>query len=137
MIFRTTTEKPITITLDVDGIEHEIKFYPTDLRTRETFYETYEQVKAYKPNDITPTTDENGVSDIELQNARELRRFTEFLAERVDEIYGTGTTDIITGGRCVPHALIAFICETARYFAAASERLIRKYTAADESGVME
>ena len=136
MKFTVNTEKPIVIELEVDGVSHTVEFYPTDLRTRQAFYETYEKLKAYQPKDITPTVDENGVSNIELENAKELRRFTDFLSEQVDEIFGAGTASIITGGRCIPHELIRFICEMARYFSEASDKLIRRYTAADESRVM-
>ena len=130
------TEKPVVIELDVNGTIHEIEFYPTDLRTRQAFYEVYEKLKAYQPKEITPTTDEHGVSGKELDEARELRRFTEFLAEQVDDIFGAGTAQKITDGRCSPHGLISFICQMAVYFQKASDSLIRRYIA-DESGVME
>ena len=79
----------------------------------------------------------NGVSNAELENAKELRRFAEFLGEQVDGIYGEGTAKILTGGRCEPSELIRFICETAKYFTQTSDQLIRHYTEAVQGGVMK
>ena len=81
--------------------------------------------------------DENGVSSAELENAKELRRFTEFLGEQVDSIYGAGTAKLLTGGRCNPVELIRFMCETAHYFTQTSSKLIKHYTDAIGDGVMK
>ena len=137
MVFKVNREKPISINVEVDGKTSTIEFYPTDLTTRQKFYEAYENLKNYKPKEITPVVDENGVSNAGLENARELRRFTEFLGEQVDGIYGAGTAKLLTGGRCEPTELIRFICETARYFTQTSDKLIRHYTEAIKGGVME
>lgn len=137
MKFKVTPEKPVVIEIEVDGKTSEIKFYPTDLKVRQDFFEIYEELKAYKPREITPVVDENGVSNIELEEARELTRFTEFVAERVDRVFGAGTAEIIMNGGYSLHNLVRFICETAQYFKAASNELIREYTALAESGVME
>lgn len=137
MRFCTTEEKPVDIEIVTGGETHHISFYPTDLAVRERFYQVYENLKNYKPKEITPVVDENGVSNAELENARELRRFTEFLGEQVDGIYGEGTAKLLTGGRCEPTELIRFICETARYFTQTSDKLIRHYTEAIKGGVME
>lgn len=59
------------------------------------FFEIHENLKAYKPKDITPTADENGVSNEEPESARELRRFTDYLAEQVDTAFGAGTAELI------------------------------------------
>lgn len=137
MRFCTTEEKPVDIEIVTGGETHHISFYPTDLAVRERFYQVYENLKNYKPKEITPVVDDNGVSNAELENARELRRFTEFLGEQVDGIYGEGTAKLLTGGRCEPTELIRFICETARYFTQTSDKLIRHYTEAIKGGVME
>lgn len=137
MKYTVTAEPPVEIEIVSGEKTHHIKFYPTDLATRERFYQTYENLKNYKPKEITPVVDENGVSNAELENARELRRFTEFLGEQVDGIYGEGTAKLLTGGRCEPTELIRFICETARYFTQTSDKLIRHYTEAIKGGVME
>ena len=75
MKYTVTTEKPIAIEVDVDGKISTINSYPTVLSTRQKFYEAYENLKNYKPKEITPATDENGVSNIDFENARELKRF--------------------------------------------------------------
>lgn len=137
MKYTVNAEPPVEIEIVSGEKTHHIKFYPTDLATRERFYQTYENLKNYKPKEITPVVDENGVSNAELENARELRRFTEFLGEQVDGIYGEGTAKLLTGGRCEPTELIRFICETARYFTQTSDKLIRHYTEAIKGGVME
>ncbi len=137
MKFKVQPEKPVVIEIEVDGQTSEIKFYPTDLKVRQDFFEIYEELKAYKPREITPVVDENGVSNIEIEEARELTRFTEFVAERVDRVFGAGTAEIIMNGGCYLHLLIRFICEMAQYFKAASNELIKEYTIPDESGVME
>ena len=137
MKFKTKTAIPETIEIERNGNSVTIKFYPADLRVRQAFYEAYEKLKEYKVRDITPTVDRFGVSNKELEEARELRRFTDFLSQQVDEIFGEGVAQLITDGRCIPDELIRFICETAKYFSAASEKLIKKYIADDESGVME
>ncbi|MCI5668776.1 MAG: hypothetical protein MR291_08480 [Oscillospiraceae bacterium] len=137
MRFCTTEEKPVDIEIVTGGETHHISFYPTDLAVRERFYQVYENLKNYKPKEITPVVDENGVSNAELENARELRRFTEFLGKQVDGIYGEGTAKLLTGGRCEPTELIRFICETAHYFTQTSDKLIRHYTEAIKGGVME
>ena len=137
MKYTVTTEKPIEIEIDVDGKTSTIQFYPTDLSTRQKFYEAYENLKNYKPKEITPSTDENGVSNVELENTRELKRFTDFLAEQVDGIFGDGTAELLTGGRCNPSELVRFLCEMTQYFAKASDKLISKYVNAGESGVMK
>ena len=41
MKFCTTEEKPVDIEIVSGGETHRIKFYPTDLLTRERFYQTY------------------------------------------------------------------------------------------------
>ena len=137
MKFKVQPEKPVVIEVDVDGQISEIKFYPTDLKVRQDFFEIYEELKAYKPREITPVVDENGVSNIELEETRELKRLTDFVAERVDRVFGTGTSEIIMNGGCYLHVLVSFICEMAQYFKAASNELIKEYTMPEESGVME
>ena len=137
MTYVVTPESPIDIEISANGETHHINFYPTDLSVRERFYQVYENLKNYKPKDIKVTVDKNGVSNAELENAKELRRFTEFLGEQVDGIYGEGTAKILTGGRCEPVELIKFICETAKYFTQTSNKLIKHYTEAIQGGVME
>lgn len=137
MLFKVSHDNPIAIDIEVDGKINTIEFYPTDLFVRQKFYETYENLKNYKPKGIKVEVDENGISNAELQNAKELCRFTDFLGEQVDGIYGNGTAKILTGGRCEPTQLIRFICETAKYFTQTSDRLIRQYTEAIQDGVME
>ena len=137
MKFKVQPEKPVVIEVEVDGKTSEIKFYPTDLKVRRDFFEIYEELKAYKPKEITPVVDENGVSNIELEEARELKRLTDFVTERVDRVFGSGTADIIMNGGYNLSELVRFICEMAQYFKAASNELIKEYTAPKESGVME
>lgn len=137
MKFKVQSEKPVVIEIEVDGKTSEIKFYPTDLRVRQDFFEIYEELKAYKPREIAPIIDENGVSNIELEEARELKRLTDFVAERVDRVFGKGTSKIIMNGGYYLSELVRFICEMAQYFKAASNELIKEYTMPDESGVME
>lgn len=137
MTYVVTPEPPIDIEISVNGETHHINFYPTDLAVRERFYQVYENLKNYKPKDIKVTVDKNGVSNTELENAKELRRFTEFLGEQVDGIYGEGTAKLLTCGRCEPVELIKFICKTAKYFTQTSDKLIRHYTEAIQGGVME
>lgn len=137
MRFKVQYEKPVVIEIEVDGKTSEIKFYPTDLKVRQDFFEIYEELKAYKPREITPVVDENGVSNIELEETRELKRLTDFVAERVDRVFGSGTADIIMNGFCNLSELVRFICETAQYFKVASNELIKEYTMSEESGVME
>lgn len=137
MKYAVTPEAPVDIEISANGETHHIIFYPTDLAVRERFYQTYENLKNYKPKEIKVVVDENGVSNAELENAKELRRFTDFLGEQVDGIYGEGTAKILTGGRCDPTELIRFICETAKYFTQTSDRLIRHYTEAIQGGVMK
>lgn len=137
MRFCTTEENPVDIEI-VNGSEtHHIKFYPTDLVTRERFYQTYENLKNYKPKEFVPVVDKNGVSSAELENTKELRRFSDFLGEQIDGIFGVGTAKLITGGRCVPTELIRFMCETARYFTQTSSELIKHYTEAIGDGAMK
>lgn len=137
MKFTTKTAKPIMIDIDVNGTINRIEFYPTDLKVRQDFFEIYEELKAYKPKEITPVIDENGVSNIELEETRELKRLTDFVAERVDRVFGKGTSKIIMNGGYYLSELVRFICEMAQYFKAASNELIKEYTMPDESGVME
>ena len=137
MRFCTIEEKSVDIEIVTGSETHHISFYPTDLLTRERFYQTYEDLKNYKPKEVVAVTDENGVSSAELENAKELRRFTEFLGEQVDSIYGAGTAKLLTGGRCEPVELIRFMCETAHYFTQTSSDLIKHYTNAIGDGVMK
>ena len=137
MKFTVNSHKPVEISIETNGKTHNIEFYPSDLNTRQAFFEIYEELKAYKPAEIAPVVDENGVSNVELEQTRELVRFTNFFAERFDRVFGAGTADIIMCGRCDPTKLVRFICETAHYFKAQSEQLIREYTAPDNNGVME
>lgn len=137
MLFKVNHENPIAIDIEVNGKVNTIEFYPTDLSVRQKFYETYENLKKYKPKEIRVEVDENGISNAELENTKELCRFTDFLGEQVDGIYGDGTAKILTGGRCEPTQLIRFICETAKYFTQTSDKLIKHYTEAIQDGVME
>lgn len=137
MKFKVQPEEPVVIEVDIDGKTSEIKFYPTDTKVRQDFFEIYEEMKAYKPREIVPVVDENGVSNADIEAARELKRFTDFVAERVDRVFGAGTSALLMNGGCYIHVLVRFICETAQYFKAASNSLIQEYTAPDESGVME
>lgn len=137
MKFCTTEEKPVDIEIVSGGETHHIKFYPTDLLTRERFYQTYENLKNYKLKEIVPVVDKNGVSSAELENTKELRRFTDFLGEQIDGIFGAGTAKLITNGRCNPVELIRFMCETAHYFTQTSSDLIKHYTDAIGDGVMK
>jgi len=136
MKFTVNTLKPVVIDLDVNGNHHSIEFYPTDVTVRRKFYEAYEELKAYKPKDITPKLDKNGVSNAELENARELERFTKFLAERFDGIFGEGTANIVMDGHTDPLELTRFMAEVAHFFKEATQQLVAEYTA-PESGVME
>jgi hypothetical protein len=137
MKYTVTPEPPVDIEISANGETHNISFYPTDLAVRERFYQTYENLKNYKPKEFKVVVDKNGVSNAELENAKELRRFAEFLGEQVDGIYGEGTAKILTGGRCEPSELIRFICETAKHFTQTSDQLIRQYTEAIRGGVMK
>lgn len=137
MRFKTETDNPVIIGVGVDGKEAgENRSFPTDLAVRQAFYEIYEDLKAYKPAEITSVTDENGVSNVDIEK-RELKRFTGFLAERFDRVFGEGAAAMVTGGKCNPTPLVRFICETAQHFRAATEKLVSEYIAPDESGVME
>lgn len=137
MKYTVTSEPPVDIEIISGGETHHINFYPTDLAVRERFYQTYENLKNYKPREFKVVVDERGVSNAELENAKELRRFTEFLGEQVDGIYGAGTAKLLTCGRCEPVELINFICATAKYFTQTSNKLIKHYTDAIEDGVMK
>lgn len=137
MKFTVNPAKPIAIDIDVNGTINRVEFYPTNLKVRQDFFEIYEELKAYKPREITPVVDENGVSNIELEEAREMKRLADFVAERVDRVFGSGTADIIMNGRYNLSELVRFICEMAQYFKAASNELIKEYTIPEESGVME
>ena len=137
MKYTVTPESPVDIEISANGETHNISFYPTDLAVRERFYQTYENLKNYKPKEFKVVVDKNGVSNAELENAKELRRFAEFLGEQVDGIYGEGTAKILTGGRCEPSELIRFICETAKHFTQTSDQLIRQDTEAIRGGVMK
>ncbi len=137
MKFKVKSEKPVIIEVEVDGKTSEIKFYPTDLKVRQDFFEIYEEMKTYKPHQIVPVIDQNGVSNADIEATRELKRFTDFVAERVDRVFGYGTSALLMNGGCYIHVLVRFICETAQYFKAVSNSLIQEYTAPDESGVME
>ena len=137
MKYTVTPESPVDIEISANGETHNISFYPTDLAVRERFYQTYENLKNYKPKEFKVVVDKNGVSNAELENAKALRRFAEFLGEQVDGIYGEGTAKILTGGRCEPSELIRFICETAKHFTQTSDQLIRQYTEAIRGGVMK
>ncbi len=137
MKFKVKPERHVTIEIEVEGQTSEIKFYPTDLKVRQDFFEIYEELKAYKPHEIMPVVDENGVSNIELEEAREMKRLTDFVAERVDRVFGSGTADIIMNGGYNLSELVRFICEMAQYFKAASNELIKEYTVPDEGSVME
>ena len=137
MKYTVTPELPVDIEISTNDETHHISFYPTDLSVRERFYQTYENLKNYKPREFKVVVDKNGVSNAELENAKELRRFAEFLGEQVDGIYGEGTAKILTGGRCEPSELIRFICETAKYFTQTSDQIIRHYTEAVQGGVMK
>ena len=127
MKYTVTPEPPVDIEISANGETHHISFYPTDLAVRERFYQTYENLKNYKPREFKVVVDKNGVSNAELENAKELRRFAEFLGEQVDGIYGEGTAKILTGGRCEPSELIRFICETAKYFTQTSDQIGRAH----------
>lgn len=135
MKYKVNTPAPVVIEIEVRGKTHSIEFYPTDISTRRKFYEAYEELKAYKLADITPKIDENGVSNVELETARELERFTNWLAERFDGIFGAGTAAIIMDGRADPLELTRFMAETAHYFREVAQSLMAEYTA-PESGVM-
>lgn len=137
MKFYAKEEKPVEIEINTGNEKHIISFYPTDLATRERFYQTYENLKNYKPKEVKNVVDENGVSSAELENAKELRRFTDFLGEQIDGIFGAGTAKLITGGRCIPTEFIRFMCETAHYFTQTSSELIKHYTDAIGDGVMK
>ena len=137
MKFKVKPERHVTIEIEVEGQTSEIKFYPTDLKVRQDFFEIYEELKAYKPHEIMPVVDENGVSNIDLEEAREMKRLTDFVAERVDRVFGSGTADIIMNGGYNLSELVRFICEMAQYFKAASNELIKEYTVPDEGSVME
>ena len=86
MKYTVTPESPVDIEISANGETHHISFYPTDLAVRERFYQTYENLKNYKPRGFKVVVDKNGVSNAELENAKELRRFAEFLGEQVDGI---------------------------------------------------
>ena len=86
---------------------------------------------------LTDVVDENGVSNVELEEAREMKRLTDFVAERVDRVFGEGTSEKLMNGGCYLHVLVRFICEMAQYFKAASNELIKEYTMPEESSVME
>ena len=137
MLFKVNHDNPISIDIETNGKVNTIEFYPTDLLTRERFYQTYENLKNYKPKEIKNVVDENGVSSAELENAKELRRFTDFLSEQIDGIFGAGTAKLITNGRCNPVELIRFMCETAHYFTQTSSDLIKHYTDAIGDGAMQ
>ena len=137
MLFKVNYDNPISIDIETNGKVNTIEFYPTDLLTRERFYQTYENLKNYKLKEIKNVVDENGVSSAELENAKELRRFTDFLGEQIDGIFGAGTAKLITGGRCIPTEFIRFMCETAHYFTQTSSELIKHYTDAIGDGVMK
>ncbi len=137
MKFEVKTEKPVKIEVDVDGEKHIIEFYPSDVHTRRAFFEVYEDLKNYKTEEFTPETDENGVSNAELLNARELERFTAYLSEKFDCVFGDGTADIIMNGRCCPGELVRFLGETAKFFQRQSKELIREYVGSKNDGAME
>ena len=74
MKFTVNSHNPVEISIEANGKTHNIEFYPSDLNTRQAFFEIYEELKAYKPAEISPTVDENGVSNIELWEQRSATR---------------------------------------------------------------
>ena len=70
MKYTVTPESPVDIEISANGETHNISFYPTDLAVRERFYQTYENLKNYKPKEFKVVVDKNGVSNAELENAK-------------------------------------------------------------------
>ena len=128
MKYTVTPESPVDIEISANGETHHISFYPTDLAVHERFYQTYENLKNYKPRGFKVVVDKNGVSNAELENAKELRRFAEFLGEQVDGIYGEGTAKILTSGRSATSDLIRFLCATTTSILQLFGHLVMPYT---------
>ena len=57
MKYTVTPESPVDIEISANGETHHISFYPTDLAVRERFYQTYENLKNYKPRGFKVVVD--------------------------------------------------------------------------------
>ncbi len=118
MGFSESSTNSVDIELRSGNRKQVVTIFPSDLCTRRAFFAACEEIKNYGGNLDDPAA------------------FNRFLDEKIDNIYGGNVADFITGGQCRPDELIRFLCETARFFIAQSERLIAEYTADTENEVM-
>ncbi len=88
--------------------------YPSELNTRKVFFDACRELKAYSGEE-----------------------FAEFLAEKINSVYGDGVAEFIMDGQRRAEELMRFWYETAVFFVNERERLIAEYTEQYENEVME
>lgn len=94
MVFKVNREKPISINVEVDGKTSTIEFYPTDLTTRQKFYEAYENGKLQVDKFSTDVTRQYSSGDLmELDYSDETITFTKIKTSQKNKTYEMGTDD--------------------------------------------
>ncbi len=107
--------KPVRIEIRKGGNVKTTQIFPSDPLARKKFFQAYRDILAC---DTEPAG------------------FVEFLAGKIDSVFGDGIAGFILDGQCRADELIRFLCETAGFFKNARERLIDEYLGQNLNEVM-
>jgi len=116
MSFELMSGKLVRVEIRRGGSVKGTALYPYEPETRNAFFDACRDIKDY---------------------AGENSGFVEFLARKINSIYGDGIAEFILDGQCRADELFRFLLETAKIFKNAREQLIEEYTSQDESEVMQ
>lgn len=103
-----------------------IEFNPESTETRRKFYNASQKVFE-KQRELDLEIKNTNNDDIEKVFELEEKTFR-FMKEIIDEIFGTGVTDMITDGETNIYAITNFLIAIAPYFENVAERQKNKYT---------
>lgn len=126
------TEKPSECEIVRDDVVvGTVKFNAYDVEKRAKFFEAFAKLSTF-PAEISAG---NHLQAFEKANKRAIELFNGLSAD-IDDIFGDGTTQLLTDGNKDPAVLMEFLAFAASEFRTASGLKIAKYVGDENSGVM-
>lgn len=137
MIFNATPKLSSCEIIRGGRIAGTVTFNAYDAEKRAAFFNLYNDIVSEPATAFCVNEDKNGVPGAYTESAEKAAAMFDALARGIDDIFGRGTTALLTDGNKDPAVLLEFLAFSAKEFRIASGLKIETYLKPAESGVME
>lgn len=126
------TEKPSECEIVRDDVVvGTVKFNAYDVEKRAKFFDIFTKI-----SDLPKEVLKGDIATIISESAKKAEMLFDGLSADIDDIFGDGTTALLTDGNKDPAVLMEFLAFAASEFRTASGLKIAKYVGDENSGVM-